>query len=175
MSIQYEIPHSSLFQPTNNIFTARFNIPTPGKYDFNQAVNKNVEIMELETGSVYLIERISLAGSISQESYLESIEIMPILRLKLQRSGEIVYKRDIPLVNYSDNTDIVTWIYSHKAREKLTADVYGLLIQIPDTVEQTEIKLNINLSCYQIRDSQFTNRFFGATGTRTGEQVSGRR
>jgi hypothetical protein len=174
MSIGYTIPHSSFYHPTSNIFTAVFNNPTLGKYNFDNANNKNVPIIELTPGSVYLIERISLAGSIAQEAYLQSIETIPIIRLKRGKSQEIIYKRDIPIVNYIDNQEMVAWIYSQKSGDFLTADVYGILTQIAETIEVTEIKININLSIYQIRDQQFINKFLGAIGSEAGNQVTGR-
>jgi len=174
MSISYTIPHSSFYHPTSNIFTAVFNVPTLGKYNFDIPANKNVPILELTPGSVYLIERISLAGSIPQENYLSSIFTIPIIRLKRGKSQEIIYKRDIPIVNYIDNQDIVAWIYSQKSKDWLTADIYGILNQIAETVEITEIKLNINFSIYQIRDQQFINKFLGTIGENAGNQVTGR-
>jgi len=161
MSVFYKIPHSSLYHPTTNIFVANFNVPSLGKYDFDIPANKNVNVLELQNNCYYLIERISLAGSVSQETYLSSIETVPFLRLKKRKSGEVVYKRDIPLVNYIDNQEIVCWVESKKAGDYLTADVFGLLEQVPETVGETQIRLNINFSIYQIKDLRVLNQLLG--------------
>lgn len=173
MSINWNIPRSSLFYSTRNIFTATFNNPVLGKYSFNVSGNENVQILELKKNSVYLIERMSAGGNIPEETYFSAQEVNPELILKRSISRERIYPRPIPILNYVDGAEIVAWVISNKKTDFLTATFTGLLRQTALLNGETSISISINLSIYEISNTQFYSRFSGREGIQIGEQVSG--
>jgi hypothetical protein len=83
MSINYQIPTQSRYIPTSTVFSAVFNAITPARYDFtNTAGNQNVNVLLLQPGTVYLIERMNAGGNLSEEQFLESIDTFPELTIK---------------------------------------------------------------------------------------------
>src|SRR5574343_288405 len=96
----YQIPQQARYIPTSTIFTATFNNPTIGRYDFNVAGNQNILVEQLKPNVVYLIEKYSIGGNISELDYLGSIVDFPLLTIKRSVSSQIVYQKPIPLTNY---------------------------------------------------------------------------
>jgi len=159
MSIGFQIPLQSRFISTSTIFEALFNIPTPGRYDFNVAANQNINVIELQRSTVYLIERLSAGGTINDQQYLESIVDFPELTIKRSVSSAIVYQRPLPIVNYTDNTECATWINSDKGNDFLSLSFKGSLRQLPSMVGIASVKMQISLSIYAI-DSVYFNTAF---------------
>jgi hypothetical protein len=161
MSIVYKIPHQSRLIATGNIFTSTFNNPAIGKYDFNVSGNQNQKVCDLLKGSVYLIERISIGANISEEIFTNSINTVPQLTFRRKVLNENVYKLPIPVVGFSDNTQITCWINSKFEGDELYLSCIGLLNQIPATVGKLTITLNIGLQIYAIESTQFQQDFDG--------------
>lgn len=172
MSINWNIPRSALFYPTKTIFTAVFNDPIPGKYSFNRAENTNVQLIELKKNSVYLIERMSAGGNIPEETYFSAQEINPELILKRSISKERVYPLPIPVLNFVDGAEIVAWVISNKKQDYLTATFTGLLRQTALLNGENSITISINLSIYEISNTDFYSKFSGREGSQIGSQVS---
>lgn len=156
MAIIYQIPQQSRYISTTTIFTAQFNNPTIGRYDFDVPGNQNIQVEELKPGTVYLIERLSIGGNIAEGTYLESIVTLPLLTIKRSISSQIVYKRPFPVVNYADGIEAAAWIHSDKSGDFLTLSLIGLLTQVPSMVGIADVKIQISLSLYAI-DSAFWN------------------
>lgn len=173
MSINWTIPRSSQFIPTKNIFTANFNNPIIGKYSFDVPANKNIELIEMKKNSVYLIERLSVGGNIGEEDYFSALEIPPELILKKSISGERVYPRPIPVLNYCDGAEVVAWVLSAKMKDVLTCTLSGLLRQTAALNGVIAINLSVSFSIYEITNTKFYARFSGREGPKVGEQVSG--
>lgn len=160
MSISYQIPTQSRFISTSTIFTAQFNVPTPGRYDFNVPANQNISVIELLPGVVYLIERISTGGTLGENLFLESIDLFPELVIRRSLSGEIVYQRPIPIVNYADGIECSAWIFSDLGNlDNITLSLSGSLVQLPAMVGIGEVRLQVGLSIYGI-DSAYYNTSF---------------
>ena len=74
MSLVFQIPSDSTYNECSASLVGVFNVPEPGKYDFNTDTNKNIQIIRCKQNYVYLIERLSIGGSISEDIYLNAIE-----------------------------------------------------------------------------------------------------
>lgn len=167
---------------TSNIFQANFNIPTPGQYDFAdtpvaviaRGANQGQVIEQLFTGSVYLVDRISVGGNIFEGDYLESIATLPLLKLRLSQSGEIAYKKPLPMVNFIDDGDFKTWILTDKGDENLTADLTGVLNQTAAMVGVTFVRLNVSFTIYAVESTIFNIHFRDTLGIDIGSVLSGR-
>lgn len=173
MSIIYQIPHTSRFIMTKNIFTATFNSPTAGKYDFGKAANTGVSVQKIFKGTLYLIERVSIGGTVPEGDYLESIETIPELKLRTLKTGAIIYKLPMPIVNYIDDQDIVGWVLSDIGDDELIADMTGVLDQTANLVGIASVKINISYSIYAIEDINFKIRFRDRLSSLSGSQISG--
>jgi len=155
----YQIPQQSRYIPTSTIFTATFNNPTIGRYDFNVAGNQNILVEQLKPNVVYLIEKYSIGGNISELDYLGSIVDFPLLTIKRSVSSQIVYQKPIPLTNYADGLDCSVFIHSDKQNDFLTLSLSGVLTQLPSMVGINEVKLHVSFSLYAI-DSSYYNAAF---------------
>ena len=173
MSITYQIPHSARYLQTANIFTASFNSPTVGKYDFGVSANENVKIQDIFKGTIYLIERFVVGGNIPEDYYSGAIETFPKIKFKFKNTKSIVYKLPIPIVKYYNNLDVVAWVYTDLGNDELIADFTGLLDQTADLVGIDEIKLNISFAMYAIEDTNFKIRFRDVLSKQSGSQVIG--
>lgn len=172
MSIIYQIPHTSRFIETNNTFVANFNNPELGKYSFDNAANTEVELLKLNQGSVYLIERMSVGGNITEGQYNDSIDILPTLTMKRSVDGMVVYKKPFPINNYKDDSEVVTYVVSEKEHDTLIADFRGILNQTAVLVGVPSVKIFVNFSIYAIEDNRFYNKFRGIIGDNVGNQIA---
>jgi len=169
----YQIPHTARYIPTTAIFTATFNVPTVGKYDFGISANKNVLVENLLPGTIYLIDRLSIGGDINEGVFLDAIETLPELILRKSQTKEIVYKKPMPIVQYIDDQDIIAWIKTDKSKEDLTLDLTGVLKQTPSLVGVVDVKIFVSFSIYAIESSVFNFWFTNVLNNQTGMQVSG--
>lgn len=159
MAVNFQIPTQSRYISTSTIFTAQFNVPTPGRYNFNVAANQNIQIQELESNVVYLIERMSVGGTLSEGDFLSAIVDFPLLTIRRSISNQIVYKKPFPIVNYADGIETAAFIHSDKGGDQLTLSFVGSLLQLPSMVGLAEVKMQVSLSIYAI-DSGYFNAAF---------------
>jgi len=158
------IPHQAKIIQAANIFTAEFNavdgIPTgTGQYDFNQLINQRQPVIELLQNAVYLIDTVNVGGDLSEENYLESIDTRPAAVLLRSKTGETVYTKPIPIVNYIDNQGLTAWLVSDKAGEFMQISFSGVLNQIAATVGRQFLNIEISLNIYQLDSALYNNSF----------------
>ena len=170
MAINFQIPTQSRYISTSTIFTAAFNVPTVGQYDFNVVGNQNVIVQELEPNVVYLIERMSVGGTLPEGDFLSSIVTFPILTIKRAISNQIVYKKPFPIVNYADGIETAAFIHSDKGGDSLTLSFIGSLSQLPSMVGLAEVKLQISLSIYAIDSGYFNAAFRDVQNNSMGQR-----
>lgn len=174
MSIVYKIPTQSRFIPTSTIFQAVFNAITPATYDFgNTPTNQDVNVLQLQPGTVYLIERISTGGNITESQYLESINIFPQLTIKRSISRETVYNKSIPIVNYYDGMEAACFVISDKSNDFLTLSFSGLLNQLPSMVGIAIAKMQISLSIFAVESAYFVGSFRDQLSSSIGQDNRG--
>ncbi len=176
MGITYQIPHTSHYFTKTNIFNADFNVPAVGQYDFGVSANEDIEITDLQKNKVYLIDRVSIGGSISEATYLDAISTLPEFRLKYKIKKENVYFLPYSIVNYLDDSNITAWVVSEKGGkggDSLRINVTGILDQTAELIGISAIKLHITFSIFIISNTKFYALFRDALSSQTGEQVTG--
>ena len=159
MSILYKIPEKARYIPTENTFSASFNTPTFGVYDFGIAANTNVSVLKMQANTVYFINALSIGGNIASEDFLSSISTTPKIYLKRKNSGENVYTSPIPILRYFDNKEISAWSLSDKGDDELLITFTGVLNQIIATMGVSPITLAVSLSIYAIDDNIWNAAF----------------
>lgn len=173
MSLSYGIPKTATYLPTNNEFTATFNAPVLGAYDFNVAGNTNRPVLAMNTNAIYLINRITVGGTISQEQYLSNVNILPLMVLRFFKESQRVYPLSIPLNQFLDGSEAVAWFWTDKDGESLTMSVTtGRLNQDASLIGRVNVKLTISLSIFEITDNGFIQDFKNSNNlTRTGQRT----
>jgi len=160
MSVGYQLPTQARFIATSTIFTAVFNAITPGRYNFTDTLsNQNVTVIQLQPNTVYYIDKMSVAGNITEEQYLESIDTFPTLYIKKKIKTENVYQNPIPIANYYDGNEISAWINSDKKDDELQFTFQGLLAQPASMVGIGTVKIQVSLNIFAM-DSSFYNAAF---------------
>ncbi|MDD5353178.1 MAG: hypothetical protein PHS93_08475 [Candidatus Omnitrophica bacterium] len=157
MSITWKIPPKSRPFQVASIFEATFNVPTPGFYDFTVPANRALQLFPLNPGAAYLIERISIGGNITEEQFLESMDIFPTLQLSYSRRtasgqflGETVFSRPLQVVNYTDNTEICAWVHTERGRDSIVATFEGRLRQLPSMIGIAAARIQTTFSIYEV-------------------------
>jgi len=171
MSIFYQVPQTSRFIPTANNFEAAFNVPTLGKYDFGIAGNAQQEIIPLQPNTVYLIERLRVAGTIAEGDYVESIDTLPLVSINRSIRDERVYSRPIPIVTYAEGWEVGAWVLSDKAGDLLTMTFTGVLNQIPSTVGLASIRVSVSLSIFAVDSGWFNTHFRNELSPTIGQSL----
>ncbi len=156
MAIVYQIPQQSRYIPTSTVFSAGFNLITPGKYDFSGVANQNVNVLQLNQNVVYLIERLSIGGNIAETEFLSAINTFPLLTIKKSISKEIVYQKPFPVVNYADGIECAAWVHSDRQNDFLTFSMSGLFNQTPAMIGLATLKIQVTASIYAV-DSSYYN------------------
>src|SRR4030042_1456570 len=159
MGIQDRYMHKATFLPTSTLFEAVFNAVVPGRYDFvGTPACQNVQVMELQTGYIYWVKRLSVGGNIPQEDYLGSIVDFPLLTVRrTSRAGVSVYTYPISIDKYIDTTDCDAWILSDQKGDILTLSLSGSCIQLPTMIGVASIRLRISIGIYGICDPKFSS------------------
>jgi len=153
--INFPIPHTARFISTGNIFAAQFNNPTVGEYDFNIPVNTNVKILDLQKNSVYLLERITIGGNVSEAIFNNSIIGIPSLTFKTKSTGMIIYEQPLKILGYYQNQDISTFIRSEMSNDEILCTISGRFIQTADTIGLIEMRIGMALSFFAIDNNDY--------------------
>jgi hypothetical protein len=160
MSLVYQIPKTSHFISTSNTFTATFNVPTIGLYDFAVAGNVGQVVIPLNLNSVYLLNRITIGGTIPQEEYLFNIVTLPLLRLRYLKENQSIYRSPIPVVQFIDGMEAVAWLWTEQSRDSLIMDLdIGQLSQDAFLVGVATVRINVCLTIFECFDNGFVQEF----------------
>jgi hypothetical protein len=160
MSVIKTIPKSSRFHLPFIKFTANFNVPTLGEYDFNQPANQNKVIFpSMLPSSIYMIERINFSATIPEGDFLEALDVTPqaLFRYNIERYP--VYMRPLTMVKYVDNMEAVAYFSSLNRAEQLVIDFTGKLFQTAALVGVPSITVEIELNVYEIIDQDWIKAF----------------
>ena len=162
MAIDIPLPlQATNYLPTSNVFTAAFNTPVPGKYSFSVDANAKQRVIKLEPQTMYLIERLFIAGDIPAESYLASLDLssaatLPAIVFSKKRGNNTVHAARIPIVQYVQNREVPIWIYSDKGDDELLVTFTGILNQVAATVGKNTLNIALDLSIYQISEKGYS-------------------
>lgn len=157
------IPHQARYIPSNITLLGIFNI-TPGYYVFEiYKGNLNIEIVKLDSNSVYLIDSIQIGGNIPGDVYNESIYSRPYFTLKKSVSGESVLPYPLYITNFNEQRPLNLFVQSTKGNESLNLDFYGTLRQTSDLLGFLSVKISLTFNIYAI-DSNIYNREYLDSG-----------
>jgi hypothetical protein len=151
--ITYKLPRRIRYIPASAIFTATYNAPTIGKYDFNN--NKQVFVEKLLPNTVYLIDSFSVAGTVASEDFLSAIDTVPLFTLAKSLNNEHIFDVPIQLQNYFTDRQIVHFFTTGLNNCGLVATISGKINQIAQFIGIAEIKLSVNISIHAIDESDF--------------------
>jgi len=151
--ITYQLPRKIRFIPASALFTATFNAPTLGKYDF--AEQQKVFVQKLIPNTVYLIDSFSIAGTIAQEDFLSSISTVPLLNLRKTLNNENIFDVPLQIQNYATDRQIVHFFKTGLNNCGLAANLTGILDQTPELIGVSAITLSINFSLHAVDASEF--------------------
>lgn len=171
MGLIREIPKRSIYIPTVNRFSAAFNVPAVGQYDFGVPANQDVIVMRATRGMVYWLDRVSFTATAADGDYLSAISMQPTLKLSWQQDGATIFSRPFPLVNYRDGQECNTVMETTKGNEHVLASVSGVLNQIPNWIGIGAITLQVSLDVYEIHDLNFLSAWRDNTHAGIGRNL----
>jgi hypothetical protein len=151
--ITYQLPRKIRFIPASAIYTATFNTPTIGKYDFNG--QQKIFVAKLLPNTVYLIDAFSIAANIAQEDFLSSINTVPLLNLRKTLNDENIFDVPLQIQNYSTDRQIVHFFKTGLDNCGLAANLTGILDQTANLVGVSNVTLSINFSLHAVDASDF--------------------
>jgi hypothetical protein len=152
-----QIPRRIRYIPASGLFTATFNVPTIGSFDFNNQYI--VLIQDLLPNTVYLIDSYSLSGNVAGEDFLNAILTVPSLTLMKTLEKEALFDRPLQIHNYFTDRQIVKFFKTGHSKTGLAASLAGNLNMIPAFVGLGSISLSINFSLHAIDESGFEHEF----------------
>jgi len=155
--ITYNLPRKIRYIPASAIFTAQFNTPTIGKYNFNG--QQKIFVEKLLPNTVYLIDAFSIAGTVASEDYLSAIESIPLLNLRKTLNDENIFDVPMQIQNYSTDRQIVHFFKTGLSNCGLAANLTGKLNQIAAFIGILTISLSINFSLHAIDTSDFEKTY----------------
>jgi hypothetical protein len=179
MSIIWKIPPKAEYIATSNIFDAPFGTISPGQYNYTaDDTHENVEIdlgpRGMEPNVLYLIERMSIGGNVSELDYLASIAEFPRIRLTYHQGRGVIYPKTIPCVNYYDGQEVAAWALSEKGNNRLNITFMGIFGQTANMVGVDPLRINVSFSIYAIRAPQFITAYLDTLTNQSGQYLRGR-
>lgn len=164
MSLPIKLPVTARPTLTSNIFTATWNVPTLNRYDFtNVAGNQNQLVLSMTGSSVYVIERVCFSTSIQEGTFQESIDStisVPRLIFKTLKTGQQVFDRPLPFINYVDNLELLLFQPGDQSDDQIIVTFEAVLNQVPATVSVVTIKAFLQLNIYEVQNTDWIRRFF---------------
>lgn len=155
--ITYKLPKRIRYIPASAIFSATFNVPAIGQYDFNG--NTQTFIKNLLPHSVYMIDSISIAGNIASEDFLSAIDTVPLFNLRKTLDKENIFDVPIQIHGFSTDRQIVHFFRTGLNNCGLIASITGVLNQLPSFIGLVTLDLSINLSIHAIDESDFEKTY----------------
>lgn len=155
MGINLAAPRGSFFRPCAAIFTALYNDPTVGKYDFSVAGNRNVSILGINPQSVYFLSILNFSTTITESAYIENIETIPAVDFKLKQNGSQLYGQGYPLVAYLVNNEVGAFFTTEQTEDELIVTFTGLLGQSASLATVPQIIAQVSANIHEITDEKF--------------------
>jgi len=153
--IVYKIPHKARFLALTLNFKAAFSETEPGKYVFNDTAL----LFEAVPNTVFLIERLSVSGDISEASFLSSIQETPLVRFRKKTSGEILHNEGIPVNKFYNGLDTGIWFKNDTEGEGVNVQFTGKLKQISETVGKTELNISVSCLVWAVDEREYNRAF----------------
>ena len=172
MSITVKIPDNSRVRYPVAKFDGNFSV---GQYDFNNATNENVPILEMNKESIYLLERINFSAELDEGIWLKSQDVLdnyPNFRLDFEKSlSSSIYPEPVRCLNYLDNAEQLLYFQSRKAGDRLRITFRGIINQVPETVGLVSVSTQVSFTIYQIDDKNWINWFLSPSNQSFGREL----
>lgn len=139
-------------------FTAEFNNPSPGVYDFGTAVNEGVGVFRCELNTYYVIERMSVSADVNALDFTASLEVVPVLRLWRRLDNSTIYETGLSLVSYVSQQDQAVLVHSDREGDEVLGTLTGVLRPVLGFGMASSISLYVSLHVYAV-DGTIYNRF----------------
>ncbi len=156
MSATFQIPDKSTLVPTTTIFSALFNNPTVGRYDFTRtAANRNVFCMNIRPRVIYFIDSYSIGANITEQQFLESITVFPQLQFTKLFDSQNLYRAPLQVVNFTDHGELSNFFHSDITGDQLLLSFTGELRQLASMVGISPVRVQVSINIYQIEEQYF--------------------
>lgn len=156
--VTWKIPYKSFYFPVTRIFSAQFNVPTVGKYDFNIAANQKLEFFKIYDDKIYLIDRVFINADIGSDVYNFSISTAPELQFYLGVSDQFLLKYPYSIME-TEQQNIGLFLYTDQRSDRFLVTMRGVFNQVAETIGQNIIRLFVTLGVFEITDTNFVSRF----------------
>jgi len=178
MGLSNKIPKRSKFIQTGNFFTGIYSADT-GFYRFNDPAQR---CLFMNLGYIYYLDRFNFSLNVSESNFLEMISfVRPVMILTYLSRKTRVFTKVFPLINYVDNQELNTIVYSHgnSAVPSVSPSTDGdyLMLQftadfwpIPDVVGMDSLKAQITLNFYEVHNQDYISQWKGNTSEGKGER-----
>ena len=140
-------------------FTADYNTPTVGKYDFNVPANQNVDLFRMNADAVYLFARISFGADIPEVDFSDVTDEAFNVRLYKKVGKQFLYRYPLTFPNYTDEKDVETWFDSQKSGEVLQVSAKGLFNMNANLVGKNQMKATCTFDIYQVKNKNWVRNF----------------
>jgi hypothetical protein len=148
------LPKRKRFVETSTLFAMYYSRFVLGRFAFQQ---NYTEIIKFKPNTVYLIERVSVSCDIPEETYLNSIDVVPMLVLSTNIDKSIIYEKPINVTSYKRNEDISTFVTNGKEGDSIVCRPDGLLKMVQNTVGLVEIKMFVQFSIFAMDQNDFNS------------------
>ena len=165
------LPKSSIFRPTVNLFTGIFNNPLLGGYDFNTPLNTLKTVLPITKSNLYLISIINFSATCPESAFLENISEIPQLRFYTKQNAKPLYGGQYPLAKYLVNNEVGTFFDSPQSDDVLLASFVGILNQSASLIPFPQLTVVVALNIWEITDRKFINEFKNIPNSLPGEKI----
>jgi len=157
------IPSNSFFIPAVNLFTADFNAPTVGYYDWAVAANTNQEILGISPGFLYYLSIMNFGATVPEGDFLANVSTIPKIQFSTRLTGKSLYGGGYPIANYLKNNDISAFFWTTQRDDALLGTFTGALTQNAALAGVPSITSHVSLNLFQIVEKPFIDKFFNVT------------
>lgn len=167
--ITLNLPHTARYIPCSISTIARLG--DDGRYTLDATP---IVVSKLEHSSVYLVDRLTLTTSLSEDDFTASYpqDRAPALTLGYLQGQYSATFQPISLPDYSPR-GVVQWIKSAQHDDFLTATIFGSLLQHAGTISAETVTVNISFDIYAVDNSWFQFHFESPLLTTTGQNLRG--
>ena len=167
MSIIARIPGNALVREPFARFDGPYN-PAIGGYDYNQAANTDVDILQLNAGSLYVIALISFYAATDAGNWLTGVQgstSIPEIRFRYKNSSATtLFPEPIKLANYRIAEERTIFFLPSAGADALQITMAGYIDQPAALVGVPSLAAQANFTIYEISNTAYIDQFLQLTG-----------
>lgn len=165
-----QLSNKAKYTPIKAIATAEYKAIGTGIYEY--VFNVQSPIFELKKNTVYILERMSVAGDIDEQLFLSSVTDPIEIDFRYSNSKNMVYNHPIPILKYSDDKNIRSYIQTATDTD-LIFKARGRCKQIEEFIGKESIKLFFSFELFAIDSSEYNKNYMQALDTNAGNFLRG--